>query len=335
VDLLRPLEWVSAQAVNSGGVVRLDMPEMGAVGWARVVAVELCPPLDDGPRQLVTAVFRHWRGRVVELTVEGEVEPLGITPGHPVWSADRQDWIPAGELEIGERLLAKDGNTPRVLCRAWCSEPEPVYNVEVEGDHCYRVGEQGLLVHNVSIDECQFLGLTFFMESGVANGIKYFDLEPVPDGSGQQRATKIQARLNKSHIDPGGTPASSSIIPAGWDATINPGRPEAVITRGHLLGDQLGGSGSERRNLVTICHQSTNVALMRDRFENPVRRLIGMGYIVDYEVVAVYGDTMHPGVPTTIRMRAGAFNCKTGDCQMMMESFPNPGDVKRCPDRNR
>ena len=28
---------------------------------------------------------------------------------------------------------------------------EPVYNIEVEGDHCYRVGQQGLLVHNASV----------------------------------------------------------------------------------------------------------------------------------------------------------------------------------------
>lgn len=27
---------------------------------------------------------------------------------------------------------------------------EPVYNIEVEGDHCYRVGDQGILVHNQS-----------------------------------------------------------------------------------------------------------------------------------------------------------------------------------------
>jgi hypothetical protein len=32
-----------------------------------------------------------------------------------------------------------------------------VYNIEVEGDHCYRVGEQGLLVHNNSVScECDF-----------------------------------------------------------------------------------------------------------------------------------------------------------------------------------
>jgi hypothetical protein len=29
-------------------------------------------------------------------------------------------------------------------------DPEPVYNLEVEGDHCYRVGSLGLLVHNAS-----------------------------------------------------------------------------------------------------------------------------------------------------------------------------------------
>jgi hypothetical protein len=34
---------------------------------------------------------------------------------------------------------------------------EPVYNIEVEGDHCYRVGEQGLLVHNASVGNCSGL----------------------------------------------------------------------------------------------------------------------------------------------------------------------------------
>jgi hypothetical protein len=30
-----------------------------------------------------------------------------------------------------------------------------VYNVEVAGDHCYRVGQQGLLVHNISPADCK------------------------------------------------------------------------------------------------------------------------------------------------------------------------------------
>jgi hypothetical protein len=36
---------------------------------------------------------------------------------------------------------------------------EPVYNLEVEADHCYRVGMQGLLVHNQSHSECRTHGL--------------------------------------------------------------------------------------------------------------------------------------------------------------------------------
>jgi hypothetical protein len=34
------------QSAAVGGSARLDLPEMGAVGWARVTAVEPCPPLD-------------------------------------------------------------------------------------------------------------------------------------------------------------------------------------------------------------------------------------------------------------------------------------------------
>jgi hypothetical protein len=37
-----------------------------------------------------------------------------------------------------------------VLALALWERTEPVYNIEVEGDHCSRVGSQGLLVHNMS-----------------------------------------------------------------------------------------------------------------------------------------------------------------------------------------
>ena len=37
---------------------------------------------------------------------------------------------------------------------------EPVYNIEVDGDHVYRVGESGVLVHNASAK------LTFKVKDG-------------------------------------------------------------------------------------------------------------------------------------------------------------------------
>jgi hypothetical protein len=116
-----------------------------------VLAVEACPKIEAGPGRVVTGIFRHRAGRVYDLRVEGEPESLGITGTHLIWSADRQAWVSVVELREGERLRALNGETPRVLTLAIHGKPEPVYNIEVEGDHCYRVGQQGLLVHNASV----------------------------------------------------------------------------------------------------------------------------------------------------------------------------------------
>jgi hypothetical protein len=251
--LLRHVEEVQALGIVEGAVHRLDMREMGVAGWAWVRSVEPCPPLEAGAGQLVTGWFHHWRSVVYDLRVEGEPEPIRVTALHPFWSVDRQSWVPLSELQRGERLSSWNGSTPRVESLTLREEPEPVYNIEVEGDHCYRVGQQGLLVHNASIGDCQFLGLTFTAEPGVNNGIKYFDTKPVPGGG--QRATGVQARLT-IHT-PKGT--SATYTPTGFPTGINPPRGAVRVARGHLLGNQLGGSGSDPRNIVPICHQTVMV----------------------------------------------------------------------------
>ena len=51
--------------------------------------------------------------------------------------------------EVEEMLGQDESNS-----EAWSWESvgeEPVYNIEVEGDHCYRIGALGMLVHNSSI----------------------------------------------------------------------------------------------------------------------------------------------------------------------------------------
>ena len=69
------------------------------------------------------------------------------------------------DLEIGERLKTLAGTTV-VESRRKRDEPETVYNIEVEGDHCYRVGESGVLVHNNSADPCDCLPTVEFSLSG-------------------------------------------------------------------------------------------------------------------------------------------------------------------------
>ncbi len=73
--------------------------------------------------------------------------PIGTTANHPFWSEDRQQFVRADELRRGERLRAFHG-TPRVMDVHSRQAPEPVYNLEVEVDHVYHVGTDGILVHN-------------------------------------------------------------------------------------------------------------------------------------------------------------------------------------------
>ncbi len=126
----------------------LNMPEMGACGEAEV--------LDIGPAQvydvrsgLVTGTFRHTSGEVYDLKLASESKPIGVTGSHPFWSVSREAWVSVLDLEIGETLKTLEGTTV-VESRVRRLEPEPVYNIEVEGDLCYRVGESGVLVHNSS-----------------------------------------------------------------------------------------------------------------------------------------------------------------------------------------
>jgi hypothetical protein len=84
---------------------------------------------------------------VIDLWVEGLDEPIGCTPNHPFWSEDRQDFVPAAELQLGERLRHRDG-TSRVTAATPRAGKHRVYNLEVHGEHVYRVSGSGVLVHN-------------------------------------------------------------------------------------------------------------------------------------------------------------------------------------------
>jgi hypothetical protein len=149
--LLRPADWLPSQGAALGQRLWLELPHVGVRGWAQVTAVEPCPKIEAGSGRLVTGTFRRLRAWCYDLAVEGEPVPLGVTGRHPFWSADRKTWIQVEELRIGERLEGRDGRMPRVLSRTLRAQPEPVYNIEVDGEHCYRVGQQGLLVHNQSV----------------------------------------------------------------------------------------------------------------------------------------------------------------------------------------
>jgi hypothetical protein len=98
---------------------------------------------------VVIGTFKHQAAQAIDLYVEGQAKPIGTTANHPFWSEDRQSFVAVEELRTGEKL--RGGHGPRRVLRiARRLNPEPVYNLEVQGSHVYHVSPEGLLVHNGS-----------------------------------------------------------------------------------------------------------------------------------------------------------------------------------------
>ncbi|QDT64703.1 polymorphic toxin-type HINT domain-containing protein [Calycomorphotria hydatis] len=89
---------------------------------------------------------------------DGVTQTLETTDEHPFWSADRQAWVNAGELRLGEHLTTSDGDPQTVVFTTYEHRPEgvPVYNFRVVDAHTYYVtapeAPRGppVLVHNAN-----------------------------------------------------------------------------------------------------------------------------------------------------------------------------------------
>uniref|UniRef100_UPI0036DAF395 DNA/RNA non-specific endonuclease n=1 Tax=Photorhabdus sp. RM322S TaxID=3342825 RepID=UPI0036DAF395 len=110
--------------------------------------------------------------------------------------------------------------------------------------------------------------------SGCPN-IKYGELDHLG------RPTGVQATLNKSHINTG-THANPNVQPPGFITGKGSNR-----ARGHLLGRQLGGSGDDVRNLVTLQQRPVNTPVM-SKIEGDIRKALERGEIVEMSSIPIY-----------------------------------------------
>ena len=148
IGLARPVAWIEAVERNDSGQVWLEFDELGIADWATLQKTESCPSGILGEGRLVTGTFEHSSGEVLKLFISDEATPIGSTANHPFWSEDRQDFVQAGSLNPGEHLRLADGRTTTLERTEPIAEQLPVYNLEVDGEHVYFVGESGVLVHN-------------------------------------------------------------------------------------------------------------------------------------------------------------------------------------------
>ena len=155
IELLRPLTWVEDYEAQPGATIFIGMIEMGAVGNAVVTHVEPCPeilPATQFGGTVVTGTFKHQadaQTKVVQLKLEDQLELTGVTANHPYWSADRQNFIEAGQLRVDELVDTQFG-LKRVVAVTPIDHDGFLYNLETT-EHVYRVGSLGTLVHNSCI----------------------------------------------------------------------------------------------------------------------------------------------------------------------------------------
>ncbi|MEQ9497387.1 MAG: RHS repeat-associated core domain-containing protein [Deltaproteobacteria bacterium] len=155
IQVLRPPSWFAGRGL--GEDVRIVLDEMGVEGSGRINAMRPAPPIADGAGRVVLTTIGHANHDVFELGFREVDETLRPTGLHPIYSVDRAGWVRVHELEVGERLLTASGAV--TLARI---ERLPgahlVFNLEVESDHEFFVGELGVLAHNSGAATCSTTG---------------------------------------------------------------------------------------------------------------------------------------------------------------------------------
>ena len=146
--VLRSPEWMAQHDIAVGASTWFESEEIGISGWAEVLdAHRLGHAPEAGPGRLILATTVSHSNDVYELRFFEGGEPIQGTGAHPLYSRDRDDWVRVRDLQVGERLQTAEGSVT-IEALEKVRGAHPVYNLEVEGDHEYLVGNYGVRAHN-------------------------------------------------------------------------------------------------------------------------------------------------------------------------------------------
>ncbi|MEL6106348.1 MAG: HNH endonuclease, partial [Planctomycetota bacterium] len=147
---LKPDIWLKQNGVEVGKRTLMDIPVADAHNEALITAIHPAPEIKPGPGRVVMSTFKHTADEILELTIEGEAEPIRTTPDHPFWSEDEQWFVRADQLEAGVSLRTPTRPLPEssVVGRRLVRGHWEVINLEVHGESVYLASTSGCLVHN-------------------------------------------------------------------------------------------------------------------------------------------------------------------------------------------
>lgn len=149
IQTLVEREWLAASQAKIGGWIYFAIDEMGIASPAKVVDIAPCPELEEGPGRLVLSTFQTYEQGYLRLHLQGEDKALEVTENHQFYSLDRDDWVPAGKLQSGERLRGQAGEIVLTGIEV-AADRVAFYNIEVDQDHNYFVTVLEILTHNAS-----------------------------------------------------------------------------------------------------------------------------------------------------------------------------------------
>ena len=109
--IARSIPWINDVLLSNNGQVPIGTKELAVMGLADVVRIDPCPPKSTGQGRLVTGIYRHYANNVIDLQISSASRPIETTDNHPFWSEDRQQFVPAGDLQPGEHLRLRSGAT--------------------------------------------------------------------------------------------------------------------------------------------------------------------------------------------------------------------------------
>ena len=247
IGLLRPQGWMAAHSRQIAGhsEVWVDFEELHASGWAEVISERPCASIASGPGRVVTATITHANDDVRTLTLDGG-ETLYVTGNHRMYSASAGDWVAVKDLGVGEELQTSSGRKS-VAALGYQQGRHQVYNIEVEAEHCYFVGEGQTLTHN----GCE-TGVTDSAKNVVdKNGYRTPDgkfASPTGDAprSGAEAEQQVWDAIKEKKGKDGWTVIEGQVSVRNKDGQLRKYDGAAVSPRGRVIGLEVK-SGSARK----------------------------------------------------------------------------------------
>lgn len=121
---------------------------------------ERVPIEDISPRDEVVATDPETGERVTRtvdaswshvdqtVTISIDDRELVTTEDHRFWSQTAGAFVPAGDLEVGDKVVGDHGRVHTVTRTAEVGGYERVWNLSIDQVHTYHVGDADILVHN-------------------------------------------------------------------------------------------------------------------------------------------------------------------------------------------